>query len=188
MACTQFRTSVTYSSRLCVDCGELPNEHLIPEASRGVNAVALDLLQAAKDMMLSSENHAALGIMHKLEDVLTSAPQAQPVPAGDAGALWTMIENFADAKANLATADTCGRSDLAHSRCDAAERKLRAALDTHPQPAQASTQVPVAEINRAGSLVWANGAEPLQSFMGRHPNLKIGTKLYASPVTPEGST
>lgn len=55
-----------------------------------------------------------------------------------------------------------------------------AALSTHPQPAQASTQVPVAEVINKGPM---RQTEYSIKWLTHPKNLGAGTKLYASPVT-----
>ena len=40
---------------------------------------------------------------------------------------------------------------------------------------------PVAEVGPAWSLVWVS-REPIAHILARHPEVRIGTKLYAKPV------
>lgn len=63
---------------------------------------------------------------------------------------------------------------------------IREGSDTHKRYAAATAPVdePVAEVGPAWSLVFV-GAEPIAKICQRHPELRIGTKLYTRPAKAE---
>jgi len=116
--------------------------------------------------------HAGYKLVCRVLEATPPAPSepAQPVPAVEE--TITVQEAWEMAGGNPGIRAT--RQELAE-----ALRQLDAACDeaaTHPQPAQASAQVPVAKVvgesAGRGSIIWLDG------------NMPIHTLLYASPVTP----
>ena len=174
---------------------------------------------------LSDEQRLALFKLHGLptDEINTHATQrmcldhlfatppapsepAQPVPAGDVGALKKHLHAFAD------SAYCKGMEVLRRDQCLGEEHKLkqgtfgRPELEAHreaakhfgahfgiygalktfvPQPAQASTQAPVAWMMR-----WTGHAPSVTTDPSDYPSERdqgLLIPLYASPVTPEGT-